>query len=44
MIDFKKTYDSVRSDILYNILIEIGILMNLVRLIKLCLSEKYSRT
>jgi hypothetical protein len=44
MIDFKKTYDSVRREILDNILIEIGILVNLVRLINMWLSEKYSRT
>jgi len=28
---------------LYNILIEFGILMKLVRLIKMCLTEAYSR-
>jgi len=33
-IDFKKTYDSVRREALYNILIEFGISMKLVRLIK----------
>jgi hypothetical protein len=42
-IDFKKAYDSVRRKILYNILIEFGIPMKLVRLIKMCLSETYSR-
>jgi hypothetical protein len=30
-IDFKKTYDSVRREVLYNILIEFGIPMKLVR-------------
>jgi len=33
-IDFKKAYDSVRRKILYNILIELGIPMKLVRPIK----------
>jgi hypothetical protein len=33
-IDFKKPYDSVRMEVLYNILIEFGIPMKLVRLIK----------
>ena len=37
------TYDSVRREILYNILIEFGIPMKLVRLIKMCLTETYSR-
>jgi sorting nexin-29 len=41
-IDFKKAYDSVR-EVLYNILIEFGISMKPVRLIKMCLSETYSR-
>ena len=40
-IDFKKAYDSVRREVLYNILIENGITMKLVRLIKLCLNETY---
>src|SRR5215510_9373358 len=42
-IDFKKPYDSVRMEVLYNILIEFGIPMKLVRLIRLCLTETYSR-
>ena len=42
-IDFKKAYDSVRMEALYNILIEFGIPMKLVRLIKMCLTETYSR-
>ncbi|KAJ4443375.1 hypothetical protein ANN_05043 [Periplaneta americana] len=42
-IDFKKAYDSVKGEVLYDILIEFGIPKKLVRLIKMCLSETYSR-
>jgi len=42
-IDIKEAYDSVRREVLYNILIECGIPMKLVRLIKMCLNETYSR-
>jgi hypothetical protein len=42
-IDFKKAYDSVRREVLYHILIEFGVTMKLVRLIKMCLSETYGR-
>jgi len=44
-IDFKKAYDSVRREVLrvYNILIGFGIPMKLVRIIKMCLTETYSR-
>jgi len=41
-IDFKKAYDSVRREDLYKILIEYGIPMKLLRLIKMCLTETYS--
>jgi len=41
-IDFKKAYDSVRREVLYNVPIESGIPMKLVRLIK-CVTEMYSR-
>jgi hypothetical protein len=42
-IDFKKAYDSVRRDALYNILIEFGIPRKLVGLIRMCLNETYGR-
>jgi hypothetical protein len=42
-IDFKKAYDSVKREVLYNILLEFGIPKRLVRLIKMCLHETYSR-
>jgi len=42
-IDFKKTYDSVRREVFYNVLIECGIPIKLVRPIKMYLTEIYSR-
>ena len=42
-IDFEKAYDSVRREVLYNILIEFGIPRKLVRLIKMCLTQTCSR-
>jgi hypothetical protein len=41
-IDFKNAYDSVRRKVLYNILVESGVFMKLVRLIKMCLNETYN--
>jgi hypothetical protein len=38
-VDFNKAYDSVRREVLYNILIEFGVPMKLVR----CLNETYSK-
>jgi hypothetical protein len=42
-IDLKKAYDSMRREVLHNILIEFGIPMKLVRLIKICLNGTYSK-
>jgi hypothetical protein len=42
-IDLKKAYDSARREALYNILIEFGVPMKLVRLTKMCLNETYSK-
>jgi sorting nexin-29 len=42
-IDFKKAYDSVKREFLYNILLDFGTPKKLVRLIKMCLSETCSK-
>jgi hypothetical protein len=42
-IDFRKACDSVKREVLYNILLEFGIPKKLVRLIKMCLNETYSK-
>jgi hypothetical protein len=41
-MDFKRACDQVWKEVLYNILIEFGIPMKLVRLIKIYLNETYS--
>jgi len=40
-LDFKKAYDSVRREALYDIIIEFGIPMKLVRIMNICLNETY---
>jgi hypothetical protein len=42
-IDFKKAYESIKREVLYNILLEFGIPKKLFRLIKMCLNETYSK-
>jgi hypothetical protein len=42
-IDFKKAYDSIKREVLYNILLEFCIPKKLVRLIKMRLNETYSK-
>jgi hypothetical protein len=42
-INFKKAYDAVRREVLYNILIQFGIPMKLVHFIKMCLNEIYNK-
>jgi hypothetical protein len=42
-IDFKKAYDSIKSEVLYSILLEFGVPKKLFRLIKMCLNETYSK-
>jgi hypothetical protein len=42
-VEFKKAYDSVKMEVLYNILIQFGVPTELVRLIKMCLNETYSK-
>jgi hypothetical protein len=41
--DFKKTYDPVRMEVLYNILTEFGIPMKIVRLFTMRLNETHSK-
>jgi hypothetical protein len=42
-IDFKREYDSVRREVLYNILIEFGIPMKPVKLIQMCVNKTNGR-
>jgi hypothetical protein len=43
LIHFKKIYDSVRRDVLCNILLEFRVPIKLVRLIKMRLNETFSK-
>jgi len=42
-INSEKAYDSVRREVLYNIISEFGISTKLIRLIKMCLNETYRK-
>jgi hypothetical protein len=42
-VDFKKPHESVRKEIMYNIRVEFGVPMKLVRLITMCLTETDSK-
>jgi hypothetical protein len=42
-VDFKKACDSLRTEVLYNVLVEFRVPMKLVRLIKMCLNEMYTK-
>jgi hypothetical protein len=42
-IEFKKAKDSVRSEVLYSILMGLGVSMKLARLIKIRLNKTYSK-
>jgi hypothetical protein len=42
-VDFKKAYDSLKREVLYNILPKFCIPKKLVRLIKMCLNETFSK-
>jgi hypothetical protein len=44
LTDFKKVYDSVKREVLYNILLEFCIPKKLVRIIKMYLNETNSKT
>jgi hypothetical protein len=43
LVDFKKSYNSVRREVLYNIHVEFGIQMKPVSLMKMCQNTTYCR-
>ena len=42
-IDIKNVYRPFRREVLYNIIMDFGITKKLIRLVKMCLTEKYRR-
>jgi hypothetical protein len=42
-VDFKKVYDSVMREVLYNIFTDFGVPTKVVRMIKTCSNETYSK-
>jgi hypothetical protein len=40
-INCKKAYDSLKREVLYNILLDFGIAKKQIRLVKMCLNETY---
>jgi hypothetical protein len=43
LMNLKEAYESLRREVLYNILIEFDVPVRLLRLIEMCLNENYSR-
>jgi hypothetical protein len=42
-IDLKKVHDSIRAEVLYSTIIDVGLAMKLVRLTEMCLNDTYSK-
>jgi hypothetical protein len=43
IIHFEKAHDSVKREVLYNILTKFGVPMKLVKLMRMCLYETYGK-
>jgi hypothetical protein len=42
-IEFKKAYDSVKREVIYNIMLEFGIPKKQIRLVRMCSNETYNK-